>query len=207
MPVSISGNGAVTGINAGSLDVVSTDDTGAPWQVPYLDGGVAGSLAAADEAQALAIAAGLTNASLIRQVVSTLFDDTFSTTSTTFTDITGFSASITPETATNKVLVFVTLGGSHSVAGNSVAFQLRRGSTDIAIPPAGTFIGSIVSRIDSTALIADGSVNVLDSPGVATAVTYQMRMRVGANTGFVNRTGADVNVRRVSSITLIEVAA
>jgi hypothetical protein len=42
----------------------------------------------------------------VLQVVSTTKTDTFTTTSTSFTDITGMSVSITPSSASNKILVF-----------------------------------------------------------------------------------------------------
>jgi hypothetical protein len=45
----------------------------------------------------------------VLQVVQTVKSDTFSSSSATFVDITGLSASITPSSASNKILVMVSL--------------------------------------------------------------------------------------------------
>ena len=43
----------------------------------------------------------------VLQVVSTAKTDTFESTSTSFTDVTGLSVAITPSSSSNKILVFV----------------------------------------------------------------------------------------------------
>ena len=50
------------------------------------------------------------SAGKILQVVSTVKSDVFSTTSQTFTDITGLSATITPANSNNKVFVMAVIG-------------------------------------------------------------------------------------------------
>ena len=45
----------------------------------------------------------------IIQVVSTTKTDTFSTSSSSFTDITGLSVSITPASSSNKILILLTV--------------------------------------------------------------------------------------------------
>ena len=47
----------------------------------------------------------------IIQVKSTTKTDTFSTTSSSYTDITGLSVSITPTRSDSKILIFVTVHG------------------------------------------------------------------------------------------------
>jgi len=47
----------------------------------------------------------------VLQVVSTTKTDTFSTTSTTFTDVTGLSVTITPTSSSNQILVLVGITG------------------------------------------------------------------------------------------------
>jgi hypothetical protein len=42
----------------------------------------------------------------VLQVVQTTKTDTFTTTSTSFTDVTGLSVSITPSSASSKILIF-----------------------------------------------------------------------------------------------------
>ena len=72
----------------------------------------------------------------IIQVVQTVKTDTFSHNSTSFADLTGLSATITPSSSSNKILcdmrIYISAGTSN---GTSTAiFNLVRGSTNIAQP-------------------------------------------------------------------------
>ena len=49
----------------------------------------------------------------VLQVVSTAKTDTFSTSSTSFTDITGLSVAITPSATSSKILVFLSCTKNH----------------------------------------------------------------------------------------------
>ena len=65
------------------------------------------------------------------QVVSTTKTDSFTTTSTSYTDITGLSASITPSSSSSKVYVIVHVNSAATT--RYASFRLVRGSTNIAI--------------------------------------------------------------------------
>ena len=67
------------------------------------------------------------------QVKSVAKTDTFSSSSTSFTDVTGLSVAITPSSSSNKILVSVHLM-SAATGANSPRFNLVRGSTNIAQP-------------------------------------------------------------------------
>ena len=60
----------------------------------------------------------------IIQVVSTTKTDTFSTTSTSFSDVTGFSVSITPTSTSSKIMVMASAQVGNSSA-SAVARQQR----------------------------------------------------------------------------------
>ena len=154
----------------------------------------------------------------ILQVVSTTKTDTFSAavTSPSFTsNVTGLEASITPSSASSKILVQVSLSGARDGNYALVAGRLMRDSTAIGI---GTSVGSrsavtsaqiVVSG--ATANIAVASMNFLDSPSTTSSVTYGVQLTpVGGNTVFVNRSATDSDTssfpRPVSTITLMEVA-
>ena len=152
----------------------------------------------------------------VLQVVSTAKTDTFSTSSTSFTDITGLSVAITPSAASSKILVMMdVVGGS----GNNISMFLRlmRNTTAIHV---GTDVGD---RIASTAGASDDPSDqfamsmtgtVLDSPSSTSEVTYKVQMSTegSGNTGacFINRSGEDSNSnqggRYTSSITVMEIA-
>ena len=193
-------------------------DTGAPWNIPYVEpADLVRDYPAADEAQALAIAAGLTDASIIRQVVSTTKTDTFSTTSATFGDITGLTVSITPSSASNKILLIADV----KISGSSASSGHLRFSGGNSSDYVGDATGSRVSSAYSTGLetinwgflvgMLSPTLVYLDAPGTATAVTYAVQVRRGSGTVQINRTGQDSNNedygRTASTIFAIEVAA
>jgi len=147
----------------------------------------------------------------VLQVLSTTKTDTFTTTSTSFTDITGLSQSITPSSTSSKILIIGSLQvGSRT--DSQCMFQLLRGSTSINICDAS---GSRTrATAEQDAGTHDGANSVattfLDSPNTTSATTYKIQMRVTGNTHCINRTrndgDGDYEGRTTSSITLYEIA-
>lgn len=147
----------------------------------------------------------------VLQVVQAVKTDTFSTASATMVEVTGFSASITPSSASNKILVLahVALGST-----NLAFYQLRRDGSEIA--PAITASGydsSWSSYPNSDATIVQPTI-YLDSPLSVSSLTYSIYCRA-RSTSFVtcvNRTGNDssgqnYSIRNASYITLMEISA
>ena len=152
------------------------------------------------------------SAGTVLQVVTANKTDTFSTSSTSFTDITGLSVSITPSSATNKILIMASVNGTGASGVVQAMIQLVRNSTAIDIGDAAS------TRIQTTNLYtaaADGVVMAtpiyLDSPATTASTTYKVQMRVNSSTGYVNRTTTDsdttVYSRTASTITVMEIAA
>ncbi len=150
----------------------------------------------------------------ILQTLSTTKTDTFTTTSTTYSDVTGLSVTITPASTSNKILVSGSINiGSAGFATNAAFFKLVRGATDIAIgDTAGSRIrGYSGSGIDTAAMMSSGF-QFLDSPATVAALTYKIQLctNVSGQTASVNRwvTDTDNNsrIRGVSTITVMEVA-
>jgi hypothetical protein len=147
------------------------------------------------------------------QVVSIAKTDVFSTTSTSFVDITGFSISITPTSATSKIFAIVdgNIGSQDGVVATRI--RLLRNTTAISIGDAsGTRI-----LASSEGLSASGNhmtpvaISFLDSPATSSATTYKLQMATtgGGQTSYLNRGTADPDgygVRSASSITLMEIA-
>jgi hypothetical protein len=152
----------------------------------------------------------------IIQVVSTTKSDTFSTTSSSFTDITGLSVSITPKFATSKILVIMNLTGGNSVYSSLCTFRLVRDSTAICVgnTTAGytsATVGGVRQSLDNNASWYL-SANFLDSPATTSATTYKVQCYTEGNTLRINTTGSDASVsnwsyRGASTITVMEVAA
>ena len=146
----------------------------------------------------------------ILQVVQTAKTDTFTSSSSSFTDITGLSVSITPSSSSSKVMVIVETNTS-TTGGNNAILRLLRGSTVIA---AGDSAGSrplafAQTRVNDTNASLGSSVNFLDSPNTTSATTYKVQMMSQSGTVGINRTNADsdssVIARTISSITVMEI--
>jgi len=153
----------------------------------------------------------------ILQVVSEIKTDTFTTTSTSFTALTGLSASITPSSTSSKVLAIVSIEGAstNATVNSSGGFRLMRDSTAIGIgDTAGSrqrATGTISTRNTGSAQSTSStSKSILDTPATTSAITYSVEVYVGAGTLFINRTESDTDSssisRPVSTLTLMEVA-
>jgi len=135
--------------------------------------------------------------------------------STTFSDVTGLAATITPSSTSSKILVSVVLSCSGTTNQSSVMGRLLRGSTPIAVgDAAGSQILASFGAAASvgTDLVTTQGVDNLDSPSTTDATTYKIQVRSSASGQyvFVNRSQTDSSApgyaRTVSTITLTEVA-
>ena len=151
----------------------------------------------------------------VNQVLQTVKDDTFSTTSTSFTDITGLSVAITPSATSSKILVMynIFLGNN---ADNRSQVKLLRSSTDIFVGASDSANRTESSGFGYAASDGSGSLHAnsgvfLDSPSTTSETTYKLQAIVNAGTFYLNRTGNDSNnsyqPRTASSITVMEVLA
>jgi hypothetical protein len=135
------------------------------------------------------------------QIVTGNYSTQTITTSTSLVD-TGLSVSITPTSASNKILVFLTQNGIGKTAANinsSVEIALLRGSTNIQTVAtrmaeedhaANTFIGFTCAT------------TYLDSPATTSATTYKTQFR---NSGGVANQVLVQTSSGVSTLTLMEV--
>jgi hypothetical protein len=154
------------------------------------------------------------SAGKVLQVVSTTKTDTFTTGSTSFTDITGLSVSITPTSASSKILVMYSL--THGTnAGSFPMIRLVRGSTAIAVGDASgsrTPVTSLSWSGGGTNVMNMQSMNFLDSPSTTSSTTYKLQIYSdGGQTHYINRNARDddgsYESRAVSTITVMEIAA
>ena len=151
----------------------------------------------------------------ILQVVQTFKTDAASqsgNSSTVFYDISGMSASITPSSSTNKVLVMWTAQVSSSGAsGRGNLLRLLRGSSVIGASTAGT--NEQVQVYDRTVQnnLATKNMMFLDTPNTTSATTYKLQWSVegsggSATTYYLNRNSGG-GYGTTSHITLMEVEA
>jgi hypothetical protein len=140
-----------------------------------------------------------TNASM-KKVVQIVYGSTttgVTNTTSTYAD-TNLTATITPTSSSNKVLVIVSQNGCGKQSNNtSNNIRLMRGATEIAS------LENIGGYTNSTATVFFGSVSgsYLDSPATTSATTYKTQFR-----SETNNQQANVNFgSSLSTITLIEV--
>ena len=154
--------------------------------------------------------AGLTNVSAgkILQVVNLVKTDSFSTTSTSLVDITGFSLSITPQFNNSKIMVLASgyisnQGNNHGV--HLFFYRTRSGQSDVEVGKSYNQKATVQSQTGGTFVIQN-----LDSPTTTSTLTYKGRLKTDSSS-YNARIGAggnngDANIPE-SVITLMEVAA
>lgn len=152
--------------------------------------------------------------SAVVQVKSGVKTDTFSTSSTTFTDVTGLSVAITPTSASNKVLIIAQIAYATSANTFAANFRVSGGNATTYVgDSAGSRVRAVFggwSSSNLSLLTPSGSIVYLDSPATTSATTYVVQACVGsAATLYVNRSADDTDdanrTRGASSITVMEV--
>ena len=146
----------------------------------------------------------------VLQVVTVHKADNFTTTSASYVDVTGLSVSITPSSASNKILI---LGNMvFGVNGDQNAFaQLLRNSTVIASSTENTVNSLFSVNGNSTALRYSGvseGWSYLDSPSTTSSTTYKIQIKTGSGSvvAAVNTRSIDNYLGGSSNITLMEIA-
>ena len=159
----------------------------------------------------------------IIQVVSEVYTDTFNTTSTSFTSITGFNAAITPRSTSSKIHVMVYMGAAGTNASNldnPPAYIITRNgsSCDLRGAAAGSrnryAMKGHAWSYNSDHMSGGICIMGIDTPASTSTQTYQMTVSV-QNSGipfYLNRTANDNDgsqhwrMRTFSSSTLMEVS-
>ena len=189
MPIAINGSGTLTGISVGGLpDGIVDRDT------------------LATEAKGSVL-----------QVVTSTKNDTFTTTSSSFVDITGMSRTITPLVASSKILILTTLHVGANDSGYP-AFALLRGSTILADGDYGTgsrtacTFGHYLPSQTTTNMVAH---HFLDTPSysLGDTLTYKIQVLSAYQSKQVtinridNTVDASYSLAGTSNLTVMEVAA
>lgn len=190
MPITLNGSGTVSGISAGGLPdgIIQSAD---------LASGVGGK---------------------ILQIVSASKGDIQSWTGQSETELTNLAPTITPSSASNKILVLGTLYSSSDTAQVTAYNVVKRSINSGSF----TIIGNHATASDSNSTQAHGhggnfrnlmnsSINFLDSPNTTQAIVYKWFFRSEiTSTTYINKTGRNNTVyhpKTVSVLTLMEVAA
>lgn len=164
--------------------------------------GTNGQVLTADSAEATGMKwAAAAGGGKVLQVVFATYSTAVVSSSSTFAD-TGLTATITPSSASSKVLViFSTNGVSKSAAASNLALSVRlvRGATTLQTPIGSGLYTNTTLELRGTSV----SGTHLDSPATTSATTYKTTFASGNN-------NSQVRVQEdncTSSITLLEIGA
>ena len=158
------------------------------------------------------------------QTVSTAKTNVFVTNSTSYTDVTGLNATITPTSSSNKILVLVNLvyGGHSNLYGFGRLIRTISGgsATPISIGDAGggsrpqaSIALQMTNNSNQEYKNKTASMSFLDSPNTTTSTEYQIQCLTNNGSRDVhinwprNNDNGDYIGRYSSSITLMEVVA
>jgi len=122
-------------------------------------------------------------------------------TSSTYAD-TGLSATITPKSASNKILIFVSFNDIEKGTNNTYGgFRILRDAT--AISAIGFEAGFNNTTTLSTNSIA---ANYLDSPATTSAVTYKIQFNSQSNNSYIKINAGGAGGGNANFLTLMEIS-
>ena len=117
--------------------------------------------------------------SKVVQIVTATTNTQTTNATTTYADTT-LTATITPTSASNKVLVFVSQNGVAKTGGATLSYsiQLLRGATAITFP---SYVGGVATGV-SDVYGFSVSTAYLDSPATTSATTYKTQFKASSAT-------------------------
>ena len=150
-----------------------------------------------------ALPASITTGKVL-QVVSAFKDDNFSTTSTSFTDITDLTLNITPSSSSNKILIFGHTAVSCSLDDRNANLKIRKviSSTTTDVGVAESVGSTIATSVGGHLPYASGGQTVatyniafqhLDSPNTTNQITYKLSVQALSGTTVHIGRSADFN--------------
>lgn len=127
----------------------------------------------------------------VLQVVQGTLNSFVTTSSSTYSDI-GLSATITPSSSANRILIFSTIEGTGKNTGNTkIGLRLLRDSTAINVFSTET---GRSTDYGANAQVDVGTISAvnLDSPSTTSAITYKIQLASVSNVAqvFINNFGA-----------------
>lgn len=159
------------------------------------------------------------NSNLVLQVKQTVISSALAQTGgnyPTWVDLTGYGISITPTSASSKIMYQISFGAMSQSVGNAILFRITRNGAVIGVGDASGTRPQVTLRTmresDTNHTKTAPHFTYLDSPGTTSAVTYQLQWSGESTpTIYVNRSQTDADgqsygARSISTVTLWEIA-
>jgi hypothetical protein len=210
MAITLNGNGVLTGVTTIPDGIVTNDDLAGSIAVSKLaTTGSASSSTFLDGSGAWASAGG----GVCLQVVQDTLTAVFSTTSTSYAEITGLSVSITPSATSSKILLmgFIGYGG---ISSANIFMGLFRDSTELLVGDASSSAPRSFAQFAgrNTNSQAGFSPMYLDSPSSTSSLAYTVKTYTegSAYPVYINRCHEDngsTMARTASTLMAIEIGA
>jgi hypothetical protein len=175
-------------------------DTGAPYFLPWPDGtDLVRDAPQAFEDLAVATGNALDGASVILDYKNVVKSNTFSTSSTSFVDITDLELTITPKSTSSKIIVIpnVTIANDTNTATHYGFLRLVRGASELVI-------FGIADGTQTVRSAFPHGLTYVDAPATVSATTYKVQTRANFTSALINNDGVNAQ-SRASSLLLLEV--
>lgn len=153
-------------------------------------------------------ASTLTNLNLFKQIQYNNYDNFFNTSSTTIQEVAGFNVSITPTTASSKILIYVSGWGGSSAGGNTNSdatytgllgyiyrYTVAGGNVQLPLNPNNRQTNDkchLVFSAGSQFDIGAATVMMVDQPNTTSQVTYKIFARA-EQSGYLGTINCSVN--------------
>lgn len=152
---------------------------------------------------------------VIVQIQSVTKVDGFTSSSSSFADITGLTVNITPTSASNRIYIFANvLGSATSWSNGPFGLNLVRNGTNICQGTgasnfnASSFLNLYANNDSNTAdNMANLVVNFVDSPATTSTLTYKLQGRTQTGgTWAINQRASGTPFIGTSTITVMEIS-
>ena len=119
---------------------------------------------------------------------------------------TGISATITPQSASSKILVIPVITNLYNGGSGGAGFAIYRGATNVYIHGYAQGPGYLGSFYNDGNSVVGVTFSYLDSPSTASSVTYTIYWGAYGNSHYINYQGSSAVNGTGSYITLMEIA-
>lgn len=154
---------------------------------------------------------------VLQVVAATKTDTQLFASSSSFSDITGLSVTITPNSSTSKFLIGWSVAAGNGADGSHFYTRLQRNGSNILVADSAssrTGASGIVINTGPSGSVLMNSSSYLDSPATTSALTYKLQGTsnwTGGGSSYVNRSVRDTDQagydgRSTSSIFVMEIA-